>query len=734
MVRTCNAADQMPIQNLTNNTNSWEKEKQDVSSTSNSWNVTVFIEAVKDVVPSMNWMEVIAKLDHPGFIISDAEGLRVILHAYRVGQQGTFPIDLIYRNWKNTEGQLSFIEQSLRHPEILCFGDYPCHTVVTDILKAPPEEGNKHIANWQSLNLVETLLRLGECGHYDRVFALFGYPAKICPDVLLLSLLQTNPTWHTLRNELVAMIMPIFLGNHPNSSSVLHYAWHGQGQSASIRQLILHCMANWYMQGDPFDQTRLSRILDVSQDLKALSLLLNTGPFPFVIDLAALAARRGYLKLDKWMNDKMKENKDEFIRACISFLDKRAPSLIISQGNGRDLPKSAVLPTDTITTMLAVLQNQIGSTDEENTKTIKLMIANHAPMHTKKSSEPANISKPTESKVSTINQQTSSNPQPHPTVSDLSAVWSGADNTFTKSIEDEANAYFQKLYNRPPESTISINEMLSLLKRFKDSNVKKENDIFHCMLRNLMEEYKYFPQYPDLELRTTAVLFGGIIEQGLVTYMDLGVALRYVLEALKKPPTSKMHNFGITALDRFKNRLKDYPKYCDHLALIPHFHEFPSSLVAYVEYGIQSQEPPAPPTGSDDSEQNSQVTAQALSVAPDSGTKSVISTVMKPPVEQTLSIAGATNISTLLAAIDVPFEQPPNATQDKFHFIFNNLSNSNIKFKVNLILLLIIVLLLFVLYERMDNNSIKFSNHANLICTTVKPTNVLIATWESNYY
>ena len=38
-------------------------------------------------------------------------------------------------------------------------------------------------------------------------------------------------------------------------------------------------------------------------------------------------------------------------------------------------------------------------------------------------------------------------------------------------------------------------------------------------------------------------------------YMALGVALRYVLEALRKPPGSKMNMFGTTALDRFKTRL-----------------------------------------------------------------------------------------------------------------------------------------------------------------------------------
>ena len=38
------------------------------------------------------------------------------------------------------------------------------------------------------------------------------------------------------------------------------------------------------------------------------------------------------------------------------------------------------------------------------------------------------------------------------------------------------------------------------------------------------------------------------------SYMALGIALRYVLEALRKPFGSKMYMFGIAALDRFKTR------------------------------------------------------------------------------------------------------------------------------------------------------------------------------------
>lgn len=41
---------------------------------------------------------------------------------------------------------------------------------------------------------------------------------------------------------------------------------------------------------------------------QSLSMLLNATPFAFVIDLAALASRREYLKLDKWLTDKIREH------------------------------------------------------------------------------------------------------------------------------------------------------------------------------------------------------------------------------------------------------------------------------------------------------------------------------------------------------------------------------------------------------------------------------------------
>jgi hypothetical protein len=49
-------------------------------------------------------------------------------------------------------------------------------------------------------------------------------------------------------------------------------------------------------------------------------MLLNAQSFPFIIDLACLASRRGYLKLEKWLTDKIREHGEPFISACVKFL------------------------------------------------------------------------------------------------------------------------------------------------------------------------------------------------------------------------------------------------------------------------------------------------------------------------------------------------------------------------------------------------------------------------------
>ena len=189
----------------------------------------------------------------------------------------------------------------------------------------------------------------------------------------------------------------------------------------------------------------------------------------------------------------------------------------------------------------------------------------------------------------------STNPIEQVCSDNLAGIFPGVSGTVSKEVVDEANAFFQRIYNQPPND-IGVNEVLKLLKKFQTSGVPREMDVFNCMIKNLFEEYNFLPQYPDRELHITAQLFGGIIEHNLVTMVPLGLALRFVLEALRKATESNMFYFGVAALDQFKFRLKEFPQYCQYVQAIQHFKDFPAHLVLWVEAGALSSEPPSKPT------------------------------------------------------------------------------------------------------------------------------------------
>jgi CCR4-NOT transcription complex subunit 1 len=55
-------------------------------------------------------------------------------------------------------------------------------------------------------------------------------------------------------------------------------------------------------------------------------------------------------------------------------------------------------------------------------------------------------------------------------------------------VEEEANAYFQRIYNegRP------VSEVIERLRAFKQSASARDQDLFGCMVHNLFDEYRFF--------------------------------------------------------------------------------------------------------------------------------------------------------------------------------------------------------------------------------------------------
>ena len=677
----------------------------------------------------------------------------------------------------------------------------------------------------------------------------------------------------------------------------------------------------------------------MAQDLKALSILLNSKAVPFVIDLAVMASRREYLNLDKWLGDQIREHGERFIKAIVQYLHRRLPVLADpSQGPLKEkhfAGKSAMLPPETLPVMIVCLQQaaQQIALHPEVKEAIVTMMSQAQPFLTRPRQQPPPVQQqqpppgqlrpagvpgppplpgqpppppvvtgasgfppvslpggpvrptprqalppgamaaaalaggmfpptadplvsqfgnlglggvgatPTSAAAASSTSSSAfsmpsglgplvsgggaaspnrfpsgpggavipptsidggspspfsgmlpppgvsapglpglppaapglpglptSSQAPMPPPPGVSAATTSAGGSgpgiqsgieqirqgnisqifpemagpISREVEDEANRYFQQIYNQPPNPTLTIDEVLELLKKFQDSAVQREREVFSCMIKNLFEEYKYFPQYPEKELHVTAQLFGGIIEHGLVTMVPLGLALRFVLDAVKRPTDSNMYFFGVAALDRFRSRLKDYPQYCQHITCIEHFKEFPAHLVEWVEFGQQSAMPPSKPHGpvlppqlealikgqagqpgalgatvvtlpsarssvgivgpkqpvTSAPAASTAIGAFALSQAAAAVTSSAAATATTQSAANAIvrptpiavggrpSIANTTNIDTLLNARikvkpDDEVKLPGEKIQEKVAFIFNNLSQMNMQQKAD---------------------------------------------------
>jgi CCR4-NOT transcription complex subunit 1 len=95
------------------------------------------------------------------------------------------------------------------------------------------------------------------------------------------------------------------------------------------------------------------------KDLQILDALLDVKPFAFSLDVAALASRREYLNLDKWLADNIAAHGAEFLHAVIEFLDAKMESEKEARVSDPAV-ESRTMPLNplTITIFLRVLRNR----------------------------------------------------------------------------------------------------------------------------------------------------------------------------------------------------------------------------------------------------------------------------------------------------------------------------------------------------------------------------------------
>lgn len=221
--------------------------------------------------------------------------------------------------------------------------------------------------------------------------------------------------------------------------------------------------------------------------------------------------------------------------------------------------------------------------------------------------------------------------------------------SYTPDIEAEVDGIYKQMY----DEQITIDQVIQLLQRKKESTNPRDHEIFSCMLHFLFDEYKFFQSfYPARELGMTGYLFGSLIQHQLVDYIPLGIAIRYVLDALQCPPDTNLFKFGVGALLRFESRLPEWKPLCQALLEIPHLAEQRPDIVENVRRAFAA---PAEGPSAGAALQLQGFTLSHVAVEPQP-----VFTSIRPDSIDSES-----------------FEVPPEEVSDKVLFIINNLAPSN---------------------------------------------------------
>jgi CCR4-NOT transcription complex subunit 1 len=670
---------------------------------SDGWNLKAVAEVLEKDYSLRDWNGVAQHWDFPGFLMKDADQFRTLVDLFRAAAKRTPPLVALTSPWRNTAGQLSVIESIVSVSQSV----YVCplsEEEVADASTAAPGASGPDPQCFASVDILQRLLFLSDFPSlYRRVRDLFVKGLLSTPEVLLCSLVRLQlivankpvqaggenyaAAGMQIKTELMRELIPLFF--RPSSQHRV------QNGPAALRRLYAispntvtaACFEAWRSTINDLPQLRLATLMHIINIARllpspadAIASLLNGSKDPeFSIAIAFVMADNDYLQLKPWLVEKLsnKSSVGIFANAIVSYLVK---THAVASPRGGD---ACLVSIENIAISLQILQAvdgsilsqtftnsdgpQIaGSTLGDNLKALmEACLSAHPSLRGSLSGQANNVG------------SSSARGVPTPPIA-------------SDDVEEMATAYFQKIYT----SEQSIGEVVEMLKRFKTSGNTKENEIFACMVHNLFDEYRFFSKYPEKELRITGILFGTLIQEQLVSSITLGIALRYVLEALRKAPSlpgatssnGKMFEFGMFALEQFKGRLHEWPQYCSHIVQIPHLKEGYSNLVSEIETAmLESQSRPSSGGGA---------ATPPRDATPAGGFSGSATSKPRPgmelptpvlPVDTKPRIAefgpGLGRAVTEARDEEKEDEAPPRNILDRVQFLINNLAPANVEAK-----------------------------------------------------
>lgn len=628
---------------------------------------------------NISWSRVVALLDQLCIPTTqvDAEqvfGLAAVAtYARRLAHHGV--LDALWDHpWQHPLAQLTIIRGLLLlDSSVFDMSSWALHRVVNETLPLPQLEPGVDASlasapspnalsllqaqaaavissRWNSQD-VATLLSAGlgvENGALRTVVAdLLDKAVKQEADLILIGFGQVPAPWPEIHTnfclQLVNLILTTF---QPNVQLVLWYLF-----QASPRFTLRALAANYVAH-----PANLPRLFGVIHDLGLVAQITDpSGITPstpnsevvLVFEIANLAERSEHFDLPRWLDQGISANAHAFFRASLDFLERKAQEELGTSGTPQLTSQLTSLTPSTVAAFLYALRSHGDEMTEEEIDSFKAV---------------RNVCL-----------------QVHPRLMNLVP---GSENMepglqvaqFAPEIQVEADNVYRSLY----AGQIGVEDLMSLLKRAKNSDQPDQRNLFACLIHTLFDEYRCFERdYPARELGIAATVFGQIINEELVDYIPLGIAIRYALDALRKPAQSPLFSFGIQALQNFSRRLSEWPPLSQALLAIPAIVQGRPDVVRMIQEAQQRSSIPSAPNGDMHSfAQGGSGSEGNKNQDPDGAARAVAQAITSEPFT-------AIHPDDLDDSDVASQQEPSDEVSDKILFLVNNLSPSNLENKLS---------------------------------------------------
>jgi CCR4-NOT transcription complex subunit 1 len=509
---------------------------------STGFNAKNFVAALREhrAGQRLDWQDVVHAFDRDHLRIEKDQFLAIYEALLPIAlDTDTFDIQLLWGGqWQNDLTHLYFLLSFLsctpqeldvtQIPRLRTSYSLKTFENASDDVKAFAEQAVKHpfVSLDATSALFSMIFRTSETYHTAQLMGIPDMVINPHTAEFLIAAAAVPKPWGALQEQALKQLFdPYFHKKLPIYNFVLYGLWHQD----------LQWLVDRFVDAYNADSMSLTLILEHAEANDWLEALIRSNT-DISLDLAAQAHARGKFELEPWLQQTFEQAGALFRRILTNFLTAAEEMQRVREDHQ---PLSLPLAVKTVYPLLWFLA-ECGLGEQELLPLQRNCIQAYPRL---------------------INYGEG--------VDDVIDANGQNGNALPEDADKKMQEHFKNMYSGESD----VREIISVLKKYKESHDPAEQELFACMIHGLFDEYNCFGEYPLEALATTAVLFGGIINYNLLSRIALQVGLAMVLEAVQEyRPDESMYKFGLQALLHFAGRLHEWPNYCDQLLIVPGLH------------------------------------------------------------------------------------------------------------------------------------------------------------------